>query len=82
MNTSEQGKEVIRSLMSQNLRAVLLEPWFGEKIPNSWPETQLNAIVQDPVADYIVRNYRVCKMLNSPEGWRFQYMVRKQQVCP
>jgi 4-amino-4-deoxy-L-arabinose transferase-like glycosyltransferase len=82
MNTPEQGQEIVISLASQRSRAVLFEPWFAEKIPNSWPETHLGAIARDSIADYIVRNYQVCKMLNSPEGWRFHYMVRKGQACP
>jgi Dolichyl-phosphate-mannose-protein mannosyltransferase len=82
MNTAAQAQEIINSLAAQDSQPVLFEPWFAEKIPNSWPETPLSAIARDPVADYIVRNYRVCKMLNSPEGWRFHYMTRKELACP
>ncbi|MBV9342435.1 MAG: glycosyltransferase family 39 protein, partial [Acidobacteria bacterium] len=80
MNTSEQGEEIVASLQTE--KTVLLEPWFAEKIPNSWPTTKLGAIARDPVADYIVRNYRICRILHSPEGWRFQYMTRKDAPCP
>jgi len=82
MNTREQALQIVQSLESQPARAVLFEPWFAEKIADSWPGTPLNAIAGDPVADYISRNYRVCQMLNSPDRWRFHYMVAKQGSCP
>jgi hypothetical protein len=82
LNTSDQAQEIITSFGSQNVRAVLFEPWFAEKFANSWPGTPWSAIANDPVADYIVRNYRVCRLLNSPAGWRFEYMVRKSESCP
>jgi hypothetical protein len=61
---------------------VLFEPWFSEKFANSWPGTRLGAIANDPVADHIARNYRVCAMLMSASGWRFHYMVEKETSCP
>jgi len=82
MNTREQANEIITSLQSKNDGVVLYEPWFAEKFANSWPGTSLTAIADDPVADYIVRSYRVCKILNSPDGWRFHYMVRRDIDCP
>jgi hypothetical protein len=80
MNTSEQAQEIIASLRSTGA-PILFEPQFSEKIANSWPETSLSAIVNDPVSDYIARNYRVCQILVSPEGWRFQFMVRNEVAC-
>lgn len=82
MNTRQQAEEIIASLESKNRPAVLYEPWFPEKISNSWPGTPLSAVANDPVADYVLRNYRICKMLTSPEGWRFHYMVRREAECP
>jgi Dolichyl-phosphate-mannose-protein mannosyltransferase len=82
MNTPAQAQEIIASLKSHSESAVLFEPWFAEKIANSWPDTPLAAIASDPIADYISRNYRVCKMLSSPDGWRFHFMVRKDVTCP
>ena len=41
-----------------------------------------HAIASDPIAAYISQNYRVCKMLSSPDGWRFHFMVRKDATCP
>jgi hypothetical protein len=82
MNTKEQSLQIVASLESQPSKAVLFEPWFAEKIANSWPGTPLNAIANDPVGDYISRNYRVCQLLNSPDGWQFHFMVRKEEDCP
>jgi hypothetical protein len=82
MNTREQAQDIIASLEVQPATPVLFEPWFPAKISNSWPETPLPAIASDQVADFIVRNYRTCKMLDSPEGWRFHYMVHKTKTCP
>jgi len=82
MNTNEQALEIVSQLASRRVRVVLFESSFVEKIPNSWPGTPLTAIVNDPVADYIMRNYRTCSLLNSPSDWRFQFMIRKDLACP
>jgi hypothetical protein len=82
MNTRKQSLQIVASLESPPAKAVLFEPWFAEKIANSWPGTPLGAIADDPVGDYISRNYRVCQLLSSSDGWRFQYMVRKDDKCP
>jgi hypothetical protein len=82
MNTPEQAREIITSLQSDDARAILFEPWFAEKFANSWPGTPLSAVVKDPLADYIVRNYHVCQILNSASNWRFEYMVKKDMLCP
>lgn len=82
MNTQEQAQEIILSLESNPSTAVLIEPAFAEKFANSWPETPLSAVVNDPVTDYVVHNFRTCKMLHSPEEWRFEYVVRKDAPCP
>ena len=82
MNTSVQASQIIAALESHPTQPVLFEPWFPEKIANSWPATPLAAIAADPVANFIVRNYRVCQRLKSPDGWRFEFMVRKEATCP
>ena len=82
MNTQEQAEELIRSLESKRINAALVEPSFAEKFANSWPETPLASVVDDPVMDYVLRNFRVCKLLQSPEEWRFAYMVREGVRCP
>jgi len=82
MNTEEQAHEIIRQVAERHVRIILFEIAFQEKIPHSWPGTPLSAIRNDPVADYIVRNYRACKPLESPAGWRFLFMVPKDVACP
>jgi hypothetical protein len=82
MNTTEQAKGFIASLVSTRTSAVLFEPWFAEKFATSWPETPIADIANDPIANYIVRDFKVCAMLHSPGGWRFQYMVKKNRPCP
>jgi hypothetical protein len=82
MNTLEQAQEIVTSLQSHEARPLLFEPGFAEKFANSWPGTPLSAITNDPVADYIVRNYRVCQILNSASNWHFEYMVRRAETCP
>jgi 4-amino-4-deoxy-L-arabinose transferase-like glycosyltransferase len=82
MNTPEQAQEIVSELASRRVRAVLYEPFFADKIPNSWPRTPLASMADDPVADYILREYRTCAVLKSPSEWRFQFMVRKDLKCP
>jgi 4-amino-4-deoxy-L-arabinose transferase-like glycosyltransferase len=82
MHTREQADEMVRELASGRVETVLFEPNFSEKVARSWPGTPLTAIAEDPVADYIARNYRACRMLSSPAEWRFLFMVRKDRACP
>jgi hypothetical protein len=82
MNTKNQADEIVRQLVSRRVRVILFEPSFTDKISNSWPGTPLSAIANDPVADYIAREYRSCRILKSPGGWRFLFMIRKDLACP
>ena len=81
MNTDAQADEIVHALRSGEVHAVLFEPDFAEKIGEAWPETPVSAIVQNRVADYIVRNFRRCKVLRSADDWEFEYMVRKDSEC-
>jgi hypothetical protein len=80
MNTPEQAQEIIRSLLASKA-PVLFEPAFAEKIANSWPGTSIQAIANDDIANFIARNYRICQILRSPEGWRFHFMVKREMPC-
>jgi hypothetical protein len=82
MNTDIQAAEILATLQASRTRTVLFEMSFKEKIPHSWPETPLHAIASDPVADYIVANYRSCRVLHSPAPWTFLFMVRNDLACP
>ena len=81
MNTSEQAQQIVSALRADKAQAVLFQPTFAEKIGESWPDTPVSAVVTDPVGDYIVRNFRMCKVLQSPENWQFEYMIRKDREC-
>jgi len=82
MHTSQQAQEMLAELAGARVPVVLFEASFWEKTPTSWPGTPVTAIVHDPVADYIQRDYRVCKILNSPAEWKFLFMVSKDLACP
>jgi hypothetical protein len=82
MHTPEQAEEIIAALRAHRIRAVLFEPWFSNKFSNSWAGTPLRTIANDPIADYILRNYRVCRLLNSGSGWRFEFMAPSDAPCP
>jgi hypothetical protein len=82
MHTSQQAEEMLAEIRTSRVPVVLFQPSFWEKIPTSWPGTPLGAIAQDPIADYIQREYRMCKMLSSPDDWKFIFMIRKNLACP
>ena len=82
MHTPQQAQEMLAELTAARVPVVLFEASFWEKIPTSWPGTPLSAIVRDPIADYIQHEYRTCKILNSPDEWKFLFMVRKDWACP
>jgi hypothetical protein len=82
MHTREQADEIVRDLATRRVDVVLFEANFLDKVSTSWPGTPLTAIAEDPVADYIARNYRSCRVLNSPAEWRFLFMVRADLACP
>jgi len=82
MHTPQQAEEMLAEMKTSRVSAVLFQPSFWEKIPTSWPGTPIGAIARDPIADYIQREYRMCKMLNSPDDWKFLFMVRKDLACP
>jgi 4-amino-4-deoxy-L-arabinose transferase-like glycosyltransferase len=81
MHTPEQAREMLSDLKAKRVSVVLLEPSFWEKIARSWPSTPLEAFARDPVADYILREYRSCQTLHSPDDWQFLFMVRKDLPC-
>jgi 4-amino-4-deoxy-L-arabinose transferase-like glycosyltransferase len=82
MHTPQQADEMLAQITSSRVPVVVFESSFWEKISTSWPETPMSAIIRDPIADYIEREYRTCKILNSPDDWKFLFMVRKDLACP
>jgi 4-amino-4-deoxy-L-arabinose transferase-like glycosyltransferase len=81
MNTTEQAQSIIASLQSRRTRWILFDPEFGTRIPYVWPHTAISAIANDPVADYIVRHYEICKVLPSGASLNFQLMALKTVGC-
>ena len=82
MNTREQADDMLVQLQVGHVRWVLFEPAFAEKVPNSWPGTAMSSLRSDPIADYIKREYRPCKVLNSPANWQFVFMAKRGTACP
>ncbi len=81
MNTQEQAQSIIDSLQSRKTRWILFDPEFLTRIPYVWPHTPVAAIANDPVADYIVSHYEMCKVLPSGASLNFQLMALRTQGC-
>ena len=81
MHTREQMTEVARDLASSRTPVVLYDYSFAEQIPNAWPNTPIESIARDPIADLILERYRNCQMLNSAAGRHVLFMVRKDLKC-
>jgi hypothetical protein len=83
MHSLAQFQEAAFHLSQLKPKAVILEPNFITRISSSWPNTPLSTSIQDPVADYIVHNYRMCKRLegDADAAVSFLYMVRKDLSC-
>ena len=82
MHTREQDEEAIREIEADHTPVALFEPDFNEKIANSWPNTPIQYVADDPVGDYLLQHYRACKVLKAASGWPFLFMVRKDLPCP
>lgn len=82
MHTREQLQEMLRDVSTHPVRVVLYDPSFAEHAQKSWPNTPASAFAYDPLAGYIMREYRKCTTLSSATGWKFWFMVRKEMPCP
>lgn len=80
MHTPEQFQEAVHQLAQSKLPAVFLQWNFPLKIPGAWPNTPSSAL-KDPVTDYIVVNYRLCRLLDANTQTGFLFMVRKDLDC-
>lgn len=82
MHTAEQFQDLLHQLAREQTPVVLFDPSFAsDKIPTTWPATPVSALARDPVADYILSRYRLCKILTAP-SWRLYFMVRRDLSCP
>jgi hypothetical protein len=84
MATAEQYQSTIQDLASDQTPVVLLDTAFTDNIARYWLSTPLRALATDPVADYILKHYRTCRVLNSSRQvvGRFYFMVRADLSCP
>ena len=84
MHTHQQEQEVIHQVSADRTSVIVFQPSFNDSIAASWPKTSLASLASDPVADYILANYRPCRVLVSAFewDWRFVFMVRKDLACP
>jgi 4-amino-4-deoxy-L-arabinose transferase-like glycosyltransferase len=81
MHTPAQFQEAATQLAALRPAAVVFEPNFISRIPSSWPNTPIAAMIRDPVTDYIVRNYQACRILEADSNVSFLFMVRKDLGC-
>jgi intracellular septation protein A len=84
MATADQYQSTIHDLAADQTPVVLLDTAFADNISLFWPSTPLRALANDPVADYILKHYRTCQVLNSSREviGRFYFMVRADLPCP
>jgi hypothetical protein len=84
MSTAEQYEATVDDLAADRPPVVLFDPNFVDKTSTTWPSTPAEALAKDPVADYLLQHYRVCRFLNSNprREWSFYYMVRNDLACP
>jgi 4-amino-4-deoxy-L-arabinose transferase-like glycosyltransferase len=80
MHSQEQFREAAGQLAALKPPAVLFQPEFTLIVSSAWPKTPLAAL-DDPVADYIVHNYRTCLRLDADTPTAFLFMVRKDLNC-
>ena len=81
MHTDQQLRKMMEEFKAHPTRAVLYQPAFADRIHKAWPNTPPTEYAQDPMADYITREYRECITLTSPSAWQFLFMVRKDLSC-
>lgn len=81
MHSREQFAGGVAELESLRPRAVLYEPGFVGKVASVSPRMPAAQMAQDPIADFIVQNYRACAVLDRDSPSSFLVMVRKDLPC-
>jgi hypothetical protein len=81
MHTREQFEEAVAGLKGLRPAAVLYEPDFVDKIPTVSPGMPSAKMVQDPVADFLLQNYRACAVFDQDSRASLLFMVRKDLPC-
>ncbi len=81
MHTYRQDEEAIREISEDRTPVVLFEPSFDSVVATSWPNTPLQFLAKDPVADYILSHYHPCRVLIAGAKWRLLFMRRDDFAC-
>jgi hypothetical protein len=77
MHTSQQLEEMLADFSAHPTRALLYEPDFSKHILEAWPNTPPDALIHDPLAEYILREYHPCATLASG----IVFMMRNDLTC-
>jgi hypothetical protein len=82
-HTRAQFEESAQQVAELKPEAVLYQMDFVSVIPSSWPNSPIKDMIYDPVIDYLARNYRACKTLDTFSGSPAKYvvLVRKDLSC-
>jgi hypothetical protein len=81
MHAREQFEEAVAGLKALRPDAVLYEPEFVAKVPTVSPRMPAAQMVQDPVADFLLQNYRACAVFDRDSRASLLLMVRKDLSC-
>jgi hypothetical protein len=81
MNPPAEFQEARRELDGDPSAPVLFEIGFRDLMVTVWPATPAEVVASDPLGDYILSHYRICKVLKGLRG-PFAYMLRKDLPCP
>lgn len=85
MSSPDQVADTLRQFDREKPMNVLYTTSFQEILALAWPGTPDRIIAQpDPIALYLVQNYRTCASLRSTTNgdWVWLYMVRMGTGCP
>ncbi len=82
MHTSKQLQEMLSEVSAHKVKIVVYDPMFADQMRSSWPNTPASAFAKDPVAEYIMSQYRTCATLHASLDMQYLFMVRKDLQCP
>jgi hypothetical protein len=83
LHEKDQYRQFLRELEAARTRLVVFEPNYRQGLVVGYPAISSELLHEpDPVAAYIVENYRSCADLSSGEGRHFVAMIRNDQSCP
>jgi hypothetical protein len=81
-NTPQQFQEALNVIATRRPRVVVFQSLFWEDIRYSFPSTPIQVLAsRDPVAEFILREYRPCAVLVPANFGGLVFMVRKESPC-